>query len=221
MVKIGVCLSGCGVYDGSEIQEAVFTLLALDRAGAEAVCMAPDIELDEVDHLTGENTGQKRNVLREAARICRGEIKPISQISAGGLDGLVLPGGFGAAKNLSNFAEAGPAASLEPTLAELAGQVIEARKPLGVICIAPALAALFFKGREGSVRLTIGNDPGTASALEKLGAVHEEKSVDQVCFDEEHRVLSTPAYMLGPGPAQVWPGIEALVGKVVELARGA
>jgi len=221
MVKVGVCLSGCGVYDGSEIQEAVFTLLALDRAGAEAVCMAPDIELDEVDHLTGENTGRKRHVLRESARICRGEIKPVSRVSADEIDALVLPGGFGAAKNLSNFAEAGPAATLEPSLAELARQVVGAGKPLGAICIAPALAALLFKEREGAVRLTIGNDPGTAAALEKLGAVHQEKEVDQICFDEEHRVVSTPAYMLGPGPARVWQGIEALVDKVVELARGA
>ncbi len=218
MVKVGVCLSGCGVFDGSEITEAVCTLLALDRAGAQVVCMAPDMELDVIDHVTQKATGEKRNVLVESARIARGEIVDIAKVKASDLDALIFPGGFGAAKNLCDFATAGADGKIHPEVARLAWEVHQAGKPLGAICIAPALMALLFKGREEGVKLTIGTDEGTAKVLESLGAVHENHPPEEICVDEEHKVVTTPAYMLAQGPAQVWAGIERLVQAVLSMA---
>ena len=218
MVKVGVCLSGCGVFDGSEITEAVCTLLALDRAGAQVVCMAPDMELDVIDHVTQKATGEKRNVLVESARIARGEIVDIAKVKASDLDALIFPGGFGAAKNLCDFATAGADGKIHPEVARLAWEVHQAGKPLGAICIAPALMALLFKGREEGVKLTIGTDEGTAKVLESLGAVHENHPPEEICVDEKHKVVTTPAYMLAQGPAQVWAGIERLVQAVLSMA---
>ncbi len=218
MVKVGVCLSGCGVFDGSEITEAVCTLLALDRAGAQVVCMAPDMELDVIDHVTQKATGEKRNVLVESARIARGEIKNIAEVKASDLDALIFPGGFGAAKNLCDFATAGADGKIHPEVARLAWEVHQAGKPLGAICIAPALMALLFKGREEGVKLTIGTDEGTAKVLESLGARHENHPPEEICVDEQHKVVTTPAYMLAQGPAQVWAGIERLVQAVLSMA---
>ncbi len=218
MVKVGVCLSGCGVFDGAEITEAVCTLLALDKAGAQVVCMAPDMEFDVVDHVTQKATGEKRNVLVEAARIARGEIRNVAEVKASDLDALIFPGGFGAAKNLCDFAFAGADGSVHPDVARLAWEVHQAGKPIGAICIAPALLALLFKGRKQGVKLTIGTDEGTAKALEAAGAVHENHSPEEICLDKENKVVTTPAYMLAQGPAQVWAGIEKLVQAVVSLA---
>jgi len=125
--KVGVVLSGCGVYDGSEIHEAVLTLLAIDRNGAEAVCMAPDMEFAEVNHLTGVATGGTRNVLVESARIARGKISDIKEVRAEGLDAVVFPGGYGAAKNLCNFAEKGAEAAIHPEVGRLLREMAAAK----------------------------------------------------------------------------------------------
>ena len=141
--KIGVILSGCGVYDGSELNETVITLLAIDRAGAEAVCMAPNIEqMHVINHLSGEPTeGETRNVLVESARIARGNIKDTATVTAADFDALILPGGFGAAKNLCDFAVKGPDCNVNPDVSRLVKETVVAKKPLAAICIAPALLA--------------------------------------------------------------------------------
>jgi enhancing lycopene biosynthesis protein 2 len=218
MAKIGVVLSGCGVYDGAEIHESVITLLALDRAGAEVVCMAPDVELDVVDHLSQQPTGERRSVLKESARIARGEIMPISEIDPGDLDAVIFPGGFGAAKNLSNFAAKGPDATVQPDVARLVRAMHEQKKPIGAICIAPATMAAIFKGSGIKLNLTIGNDQGTAKAIEACGAAHTNCAVDGIVVDDRNKVVTTPAYMLGPSIKHVAAGIEKLVAKVVQLA---
>jgi len=141
MKKIGVVLSGCGVYDGSEIHEAVLTLLAIDRQGSEAVCMAPSMEFPVTNHLTSQETAEKRDVLVESARIARGRIRDIKGVTAADLDAIVFPGGFGAAKNLCNFAMKGAAASVNPEVARLLKEMAVAKKPIGAVCIAPALIA--------------------------------------------------------------------------------
>ncbi|NBD38727.1 MAG: isoprenoid biosynthesis glyoxalase ElbB [Verrucomicrobia bacterium] len=216
--KIGVILAGCGVYDGSEVTESVLTLLALEKAGAEPVCMAPDKEqLHVINHLTGEETGEKRNVLVESARIVRGNIEDVAAASADDLDALVLPGGFGAAKNLSRFAVDGPDGEVDPGVRKLIEEVHGARKPIGFICITPAIAAQVLGG-EG-VEVTIGTDDETASAIESCGARHVKCAVDEIHEDPERRVVSTPAYMLGQGPAEVAPGIDKLVQTVMAWIR--
>ena len=214
--KIGVVLSGCGVYDGSEIHEAVFTLLAIDKNGAEAVCMAPDLALDEVNHLTGEATGAKRNVLVESARIARGNIKDIKDVSAGDLDAVIFPGGFGAAKNLCNFAVKGAGATVHPEVARLLKEMTAAGKPIGAICIAPALIAAAL-GKEVGPTLTIGNDKGTATEIQKTGARHQECPVTEFVVDRNNKIVSTPAYMLASHISEAYEGIDKCVRAVIEL----
>lgn len=216
MATIGVLLSGCGVYDGSEIHEAVLALLALDRAGAEIVCMAPEMEFEVVDHRRGEPTGERRNVLVESARIARGEIRDLATVTAAELDGLILPGGFGAAKNLSDFAVNGPAATVRPDVERLLRELAAAGKPIGAICIAPATVVRALADREPEV--TVGNDVGTAAAIVRMGGRHHVRTVDQIWVDEKNRLVTTPAYMLGPGIKEVAAGIEKLVLEVVRLA---
>ena len=218
MARVGVLLSGCGVFDGTEIHEAVLTLLALDRAGAEIVCMAPNVEQAHViNHLTQEVTAETRNVLVESARIARGEIKDLKDVQAGDLDALIMPGGFGAAKNLSDFAFKGPQATVHPEVKRLLTDLAAAGKPIGAICIAPATLTKALADRKPEV--TIGTDAGTASAIEAMGGRHKSCSVDMIHLDAGNKLISTPAYMLGPGIKEVAQGIEKLVARVVELAK--
>jgi len=218
MPKVGVLLSGCGFLDGAEIHEAVFTLLALDQQRAEVVCCAPDMpQAAVVDHLTSKPTGETRNVLREAARIARGKIRDLAKVKATELDALIIPGGFGAARNLCNFADAGPQCEVHPEVARLLGEMLAAGKPIGAICIAPALLARVAGSRGIKARVTIGNDAGTAAAIEKTGCVHEKQPVTDIAVDEAHKIVTTPAYMLGPGPAAVHTGISKLVERVLAL----
>ena len=218
MAKIGVLLSGCGVFDGAEIHESVLTLLALDRAGAEIVCMAPNMDQYHViNHLTQEVMEEKRNVLVESARIARGEIKDLKDVKATDLDGLIIPGGFGAAKNLSDFAVKGAEATVNPDVKRLIDEFVEAGKPVGALCIAPATLTKALSDKNPEV--TIGNDEATAMAIEAMGGQHRTCAVDMIHFDEKNKIVTTPAYMLGPGIKEVAEGIRKLVDKVLELAK--
>ena len=217
MKKIGVVLSGSGVYDGSEIHEAVITLLAIAREGAEAVCFAPDKrQTDVINHLTGEPMSESRNVLIEAARIARGAILPIAQASINDLDALIVPGGFGAAKNLSSFASLGSECVVDPDLKRLVLEMHQAGKPLGFICIAPAMLPKIF---DFPLRLTIGTDIDTAEVLEDMGAEHVPCPVDDIVVDEDNKVVTTPAYMLAQNIAEAAAGIEKLVSRVLVLTE--
>lgn len=214
MAKIGILLSGCGVNDGSEIHEAVLTMLALDRLGVERLCMAPNIEQhDVVNHLSGEVANESRNVLVESARIARGEISDLADISASDIDAVILPGGFGAAKNLSDFAVAGAQAEVLPEVIRLLQEMHKAKKPIGAICIAPAVIARALGVVEP--KLTIGNDLATANIIKSFGARHQECAVDDIVFDQENLLVTTPAYMLGPGLREIATGIDKLVKQVV------
>jgi enhancing lycopene biosynthesis protein 2 len=214
--KIGVVLSGCGVRDGSEIHEAVFALLAIDRNNGEAVCMAPDMEFPETNHLTMTETGAKRNALVEAARIARGNIRNIKDVTATELDAIVFPGGFGAAKNLCNFAEKGATADIQPDVARLLREMAAAKKPICAICIAPALIAATL-GKEYAPELTIGTDAGTAAAITATGSRHLECPVTDFVVDRKNKIVSTPAYMLADRISEAAEGIEKAVKAVIEL----
>lgn len=215
--KIGVILAGCGVFDGSEIHEAVLTLLFLEQANVEIVCMAPNTDqLHVIDHTDQTETNQKRNVLIESARIARGAIEDLADVHADQLDALIIPGGFGAAKNLSDFAVKGPDAKVNPEVQRILDEMAAAQKPIGAICIAPATLARALANL--SPEVTIGSDVGTASAIESMGAKHVNCRVDQIHVDQAYKIVTTPAYMLGPGIKDVAVGIEKLVQKVIELA---
>lgn len=216
MKKIGVVLSGCGVYDGSEIHEAVLTLLAIDRQGCEAVCMAPAGGFAVTNHLTGQQGGEQRDVLVEAARIARGKIRDIKEVKAAELDAVIFPGGFGAAKNLSDFAVKGAAAVVNAEVARLLKEMAAAGKPIGAVCIAPVLLAAVL-GKEYSPTVTIGNDAATAAEIEKAGAKHQGCLVSGCVVDRKHKIVTSPAYMLGNRISEVAEGIDACVKEVVGL----
>lgn len=217
--RIGVVLSGCGVFDGSEIHEAVLSLLALARRGYEVVCLAPNIPQAHVfNHGKGaEAEGETRNVLDEAARIARGKITNIATVSAADFDALFFPGGFGAAKNLSSFAFDGPGMKVHSAVETLIRAMHAAGKPMGFVCIAPAIAA---KVLSSGVELTIGNDTATGQALEAMGATHVQKPVSEAHIDPTHKVVSAPAYMYDATILEVEASINAAVAGLAELLGG-
>ncbi len=218
--KVGVLLSGCGFLDGAEIHESVLAMLHLDKAGAEIVCLAPNSpQLHVVDHTTGEVAeGQERNVMAEAARIARGKIQDVAEVSAEDLDALVMPGGFGAAKNLSDFASATAEATVDPGVMALIRGMLEAKKPIGAVCISPVVVAAALKDSGTAATLTIGDDADTARAIETMGAHHEACQVTGFTVDETHKIVSTPAYMFDARVSEVSQGIEKLVATVLTMA---
>ncbi|MBS0013525.1 MAG: isoprenoid biosynthesis glyoxalase ElbB [Desulfobacterales bacterium] len=216
MKNVGVLLSGCGVYDGTEIHESVITLLTLDRNGAAAICMAPDMDQHHVvNHLTGQTSEEKRNVLVESARIARGEIMDVKRVRTADLDALIMPGGFGAAKNLSDFAIKGNEAEVHPEVRRIIAEMADAGKPIGAICISPAVLAKVLEDRNPQV--TIGNDLGTAEAIESMGGRHTVCGVTEILVDSENKLVTTPAYMIGPSISKVAEGVEKLINKVLEM----
>lgn len=213
-VKFAVILSGCGVYDGSEIHEAVLTLLAIDRAGAAYQCFAPDVaQMHVVNHLTGQPADESRNVLVEAARIARGAIKPLSELDVADHDALILPGGFGAAKNLCTFAVAGPDCTVEPQTERVIKTAHAAGKPIGALCISPALIAKVL----GHVTVTIGSDAGTTQAVEATGAHHVATGHGQTVIDDANKVVSSPCYMLDATISQIDDGARAVVADILKM----
>jgi enhancing lycopene biosynthesis protein 2 len=217
MKKIGLLLSGCGFLDGSEIHEAVLTLLAIDRAGAEAVCLAPDrTQYHVINHYNGKAMpNESRNILVESARIARGAIKDLKEIDTLNLDALILPGGYGAAKNLSNYAFNGASCEVNPDVTTAVQSFYKAGKPLGFICIAPVIAAKIL-GNE-HIELTIGNDLETVADIEAMGARHVDCGACNATLCREGKVVSTPAYMLDVPISEVARGIEKLVEEVLGL----
>ena len=217
--KIGVLLSGCGVFDGAEVHESTLTLYFLDREGADVVCFAPDRDqLHVVNHQTSQEAGEKRNVLVESARISRGNMVDLVSMKADDLDGLILPGGFGAAKNLVDYAVKGRDCTILPDAKRIINEMVDAGKPLGAMCIAPIVVAVALKGTSISPVLTIGTDDATASDIEFFGAKHQNAGVDEIAVDEANKIVTTPAYMLGPGISDIAKGIEKLVMQVLAWA---
>lgn len=215
--KVAVVLSGCGVFDGAEIYESVLTLYRLEQVGASVQVFAPNIEQAHViNHLNGEVAeGETRNVLIEAARIVRGDIKDLALAQAADFDALVVPGGFGAAKNLCDLAFNGADLTVNPEFLSLARSFRDQGKPIGLICIAPAMTAAIMG--EGA-RCTIGNDADTAKTIEQTGAVHVNCEVSETCVDKERKLVTTPAYMLANSINEAASGIFALVDEVLAMA---
>lgn len=203
--------------DGSEIHEATLTLYFLDLQGADVICMAPDKEqFDVVDHISGSPVHEKRNVLLEAARIARGKIRDVRSVTAEDLDALIVPGGFGAAKNLCSFAKDGSDCRVDESVATLLMEMHSQKKPLGALCIAPAVIARLF-GEKFAPEMTIGADPNTASAMEKMGARHKKAAVDEIVVDSRNRIVTTPCYMLAQSIKDVGRGAEKLVLQIMSM----
>jgi enhancing lycopene biosynthesis protein 2 len=217
--RVGVVLSGCGVFDGAEIHEATLTMYFIAKAGAEYVCLAPNRpQMHVVDHVKQEPVkNESRNVLVESARIARGKIKDVASVRAADLDAVVLPGGFGAAKNLSTFAVDGADCAVDEGVAKLLRDMHAAKKPVGALCIAPVILARLF-GPDHGAKVTIGTDPGTASAIAKMGASHEDRPSTAISIDETNRLVTTPCYMTAQSITEVAAGAEKLVEQLLRWA---
>lgn len=214
MKTIAVILSGCGVYDGAEIHEATLSLYSIARNGCTYKIFAPDIDQHHVvNHITGEEMNETRNVLVESARIARGAITPLSEFVAADFDGLLLPGGFGAAKNLSSWAFQGPDSTVNQEVADAIICMAGMKKPIGALCISPVIIAKVL----GDVELTIGQDEGTAQGVEAVGAKHVNTRHGEVIIDKKHRVVTTPCYMLDANIVQIAEGAENVVKAMLEL----
>jgi enhancing lycopene biosynthesis protein 2 len=213
MKKIAVVLAGCGVYDGAEIHEAVLTLLAIDKAGASYQCFAPDVSQHHtLNHITGKEMPEKRNVLIESARIARGNIKPLNTFKANDYDAIIFPGGFGAAKNLCDWAVMGDNCTVNPDVEKAIKGMFEAGKPIGAMCIAPVILAKLFKGSN----FTTGNDPASGSFIQKMGNKYTPAGHGEVVVDKVRKLFTTPCYMLDATIGQVAEGTENIVKEMLK-----
>ena len=216
MKRVAVLLSGSGVFDGAEVNEAVLTLLHISKQGASYQCFAPDTpQAQVINHLNGEESNDQRNVLEEAARIARGEVKPLNELDVAEFDALILPGGFGVAKNFCDFAVKGAEMMINEQVEQVGKAFKDAKKPAGYMCIAPVLLPYIYG--EG-VRVTIGNDADVAAAIGKMGGEHVDCGVRDIVVDEAHRLVTTPAYMLAENLPDAEAGISKLVEKVLYMA---
>lgn len=225
-MKAGVLLSGSGVFDGSEVRETTLLLLALSQQGIEAVCAAPDIEQHHViNHINGEEMHEKRNVLVESARIARGDIIALDDFNIETVDALIMPGGFGAAKNFSKWAFQGPEGEIHPPVKELLIKAVERGTPVLAMCITPVVLAKALSESGRKARLTLGTAAedsdydiqGFHSQIESLGMQSEECSVKEIVVDEENKVISTPCYMQNAELKDMWQGISAAVEKLKSM----
>lgn len=216
MKRIAVVLSGCGFLDGAEITESISTLIALSETGASITCFAPNEEFSTKSHLGTRSDGERRNALTEAARIARGAVQDLRELQEKDFDAVVFPGGFGAAKVLSNWASEGANTKVLPEVARVITEFHRMAKPIGAICIAPTLVAKVL-GNEG-INVTIGDDLATSKEIEKTGAHHVRCSVTDYVSDRDHKILTTPAYMYEAKPHEVFTGIRKMIRELVEMA---
>ncbi len=214
MKKFAVVLSGCGVFDGAEIHEATMSLYAIAMNGGSYEIFAPDVDQHHViNHITGEEMDEKRNVLVESARIARGHLRPLSEFDQEEFDGLLFPGGFGAAKNLSDWAFKGPDSTVIKEVGDAIRSMAEAEKPVGALCISPVLLAKTLEG----ARLTIGSDADTAKAIVTAGATHIETTHGEVVVDDRYKVVTTPCYMLDANIVQIAEGADNVVKAMLKM----
>lgn len=227
-MKIGVLLAGCGVYDGSEIHEAVFTLLAIEENGAEAVCIAPDIDQHHViNHLNGEEQNEQRNVLIESARIARGNVIALNKVDINSLSALVIPGGFGAAKNLNKWAFSGPDGSIEPEVAQLIRDFLNVKKPIAGLCMGPTVIAKALENSGKHAQLTVGSTAeaspydiaGISAGIEKTGALATMKTIREIEIDHNLGIVTAPCYMMEASISEVRKNIKQAVDQLISMIK--
>lgn len=213
-MKFAIVLAGCGVFDGAEIHEATLTMLAIDKAGSTYQCFAPNIEQHHViNHITRNEMPEKRNVLVEAARIARGNIKDLVEYKADDFDALIFPGGFGVAKNLSSLAFDGPKLTVNTTVSEKVKETVEAKKPIGALCIAPVVMAKILEG----AKVTVGQDEGTIKAITTMGGEHINTSHGEIIIDPKYKLVTTPCYMLDASISQIEQGAANVVQAILKM----
>ena len=227
-MKIGILLSGCGVYDGVEIQESVLSMLAVEEAGAEYQCISLNQnQYHVINHLTGDEMPENRNIMVEAARIARGNVVDVSEVSPATLDGLIIPGGFGSAKNFSKWAFSGPEGEISPEIKLLLVNLINAGKPIAALCVSPILIAKALEGSSIKTNLTLGNSKDKSpytiadfhNGVEKTGAKSEEKSISEILIDSENKIITAPCYMFDATILEVKSNIDMAVKALVDLVE--
>jgi enhancing lycopene biosynthesis protein 2 len=225
-MKIGVLLSGNGVFDGSEIHEAVFALLAIDENNAESICLAPDIDQHHVlNHITGEEMKESRNVLLESARIARGNIKDLKDITAEAIDALILPGGFGAAKNLTTWAFQGPDGEILPDVKRIINEMLQSGKPVCGLCMGPTVIAKALEGTGVNASLTVGTTAAPSpyeidaisAGMEKTGAKAVMKDISEIMVDDENKIVTAPCYMMEATISQIRENVKMAVDKTIQM----
>jgi len=227
-MKIAVLLAGCGVYDGSEIHEAVFSMLAIAENGGEYQCIAPNVnQAHVVNHITGEAMNETRNVLVESARIARGNVLDVDTVSASDFDAIVIPGGFGPAKNITNWAFEGPNGTINFSIKNLIQNMTKAGKPVVALCFSPVVLAKAYQGSGISPLLTLGTDAepspydiiGSNAGLQSVGSRTENKSIREICYDEENKIITAPCYMMEVGIAEVRTNSKMAIDKLFEILK--
>ncbi len=228
-MKIGVLLSGCGVYDGAEIHESVLSLLAIDEIGAEAVCISINATQHHViNHFSGEEMNEQRNMLIESARISRGDIRDIQEVSPVDLDALVIPGGFGSAKNFTNWAFSGPNGNIRDDVKLLLVNLINVGKPLLVLCVSPVVVAKALEGSGITANLAIGSKKDSSpysivdfqNGIESIGASTEDKGINEILIDHTNRIITAPCYMMDASISQVRSNIKMAMEAMKDLCHG-
>lgn len=225
-MKVGILLSGCGVYDGAEIQESLFSMLAIEEIGGETVAISiNENQHHVVNHLTGEEMSESRNMLVEAARIARGNVKDIDSLSISEIDALVIPGGFGSAKNLTNWAFEGPAGTIHPSVKKLITGIVTAKKPLVALCVSPVVVAKALEGSDIHSTLTIGSTEesspydinGFSQGLESVGATTTLKTKREINIDTQNKIITAPCYMMDASLLEVRNNIQQAIQALKEL----
>lgn len=225
-MKIGILLSGCGVYDGAEIQETVLTMLAIKESGHDYVCISIDKPQHHViNHLNGEVMNESRNMLVESARIARGEIKNIMETGPAELDALVIPGGFGSAKNFTKWAFSGPDGEILPEVKLFLVNLVNVGKPICALCVSPVVLAKALEGSIFHANLTLGSDketspydiPGFNEGIEKVGATATMKTVREVLVDTKNKIVSAPCYMMDATIVEIRNNIKAAIAETIML----
>ena len=226
-MKYAVLLHGCGVYDGTEIHEAVCALLAIAQAGHEYQCIAPDVaQYHVIDHTSGNEMDESRNVFVESARIARGDIKRVDEVDVSDYDGLVMPGGFGTAKNITTWAFNGPAGEIEPNTKKLILAFAEAGKPIAALCMSPTTLAKAFEGTRFNAHLTVGSTAETSpyeieaisQGMESIGAVAEMKTVREIAVDENMKIVTAPCYMMEANIVEVYENTRQAIAELIRLS---
>ena len=227
-MKTAVLLSGCGVYDGSEIQESVFALLALSQNNLDYLCVAPNIiQHHVINHITGDKMNEQRNVLVESARISRGEIISLSKLNKNNISSLLIPGGFGAAKNLSNWAFEGPDGSVLQEVKDIILHCIENKKPIVSLCISPTLIAKSLDGTSYNAQLTLGSVNENSEydiseinkAISSIGSTAHNVSINEICFDDNLKIISAPCYMLNASINKIYNNVKMSIDKLSEILK--
>jgi enhancing lycopene biosynthesis protein 2 len=225
-MTIGILLSGCGVYDGTEIQEAVLSMLAITEAGHDYKCISVNKnQYHVVNHLTGETMDENRNMMVESARIARGEVQDINEISPAIIDGLVIPGGFGAAKNFTTWAFNGPDSDILPEVKLLIVNLVNAGKPIAALCVSPVVIAKALQNSNIQPTLTLGttkeqspyNIEDFHKGVESIGAKTEEKPITDILVDYDNKIITAPCYMMNANILEVKNNIKKAVNQLIKM----